>query len=126
MNNERLKTNITAVFHDMEKRRDNIGYRFKLHHSFPSLLSIHHTPQRIVQYPSPHSSFSISISLRQARTVLFVNRWIVVLPVVRKCSPPLPRDAAIHSTSVFQPSLNFFFRFFYFLSTLQNFWIWTI
>lgn len=79
---------ITAVFHDLKKGRDDSGYRFKLHHSFPSLLSIHHTSQRIIQYPPPHSFPS------RSRTIFFVNCEITVLPVVGVCSPPQPRDAA--------------------------------
>lgn len=51
---------ITMVFHDLEKGRHNSGDWLEFHQSFPSPLCIHHTPQRIIQYPPPHLSLGFS------------------------------------------------------------------
>ena len=50
----RKEGKVTSIFHDMEKGRDDSGDGLELHGSFPSPFCIHHTPQRIIQYPPPH------------------------------------------------------------------------
>lgn len=47
----------TSLFHDGEKRRDDIGDGLKLSGCKTSLLGINHRPQSVVQYPPPHFDF---------------------------------------------------------------------
>jgi len=65
----------------------------------------------LLPIPLSHSDLVTQTDkFHQARTVLFVNRELVVLTVVGKCSPPLPRDAA----STLYLRLSTLFQLFFF------------
>lgn len=57
----------TSMFHDMEKRGDDIRDGLKGSCCESSLFSIHYRTQSLVQYPPPH--FSPAASIRLTRQV---------------------------------------------------------